>query len=201
MNEKIESENKELINENNERYELKYDKNGRLIKEAGFDDRVRHYGYDAAGRLVSHTDGDNRITQFKRDALGQLLKKWSSDQDISRYEYDPLGRLVHATNHHAELEFKFSDNGQLIEERQNNVRLRHEYDLNNQRSATLINNQRIDYEYNGQGLFKRIAYNGATGGVPAPAQFADAGNRQDHRGDKQFFCIRSHGTLDPATCH
>ncbi|MCG6968204.1 MAG: DUF6531 domain-containing protein [Gammaproteobacteria bacterium] len=151
-----------LINENGECYSLLYDKNQRLIKEVGFDGRVQHYGYDAAGHLVSHTDGDNRITQFKRDALGQLLKKWSSDQDISRYEYDPLGRLSRAVNHHAELEFKYSDNGRLVEERQNNVRLRHEYDLNKQRSATLINNQRIDYEYNGQGLFKRIAYNGST---------------------------------------
>jgi RHS repeat-associated protein len=151
-----------LINENGERYELHYDKNERLIKETGFDGRVQHYGYDAAGNLVSHTDGVNRITQFKRDALGQLLKKWSSDQDISRYEYDPLGRLVHAINKDSELGFKYSDNGQLIEERQNGIRLRHEYDLNNQRSASLFNNEHIDYDYNGQGLFKRIAYNGHT---------------------------------------
>jgi RHS repeat-associated protein len=151
-----------LTNENGERYELHYDNNERLTKEVGFDGRAQHYGYDGAGHLVSHSDGNSRITQFKRDALGQLLKKWSSDQDISRYEYDPLGRLVYANNKDAELEFKYSDNGQLIEERQNGTRLRHEYDLNNQRSATGFNNERIEYEYNGQGLFKRIAYNGRT---------------------------------------
>ncbi len=112
-----------LTNQNGESYEFRYDDQGALVRESGFDGKVTEYAYNDGGQLIESRSGNIRI-EYDRDDLGRLTAKRVCRKDdpvhvvTTHYQYDVLGRLQSVTAPHATHRYSYGDAGHLVGEEQ-----------------------------------------------------------------------------------
>ena len=164
-----------LINPKGERCHLRWDLDGRLVEQVGFDGRTRRCDYDAAGRLVTLAERmpDDpqplRLTRLERDLSGRLTTKTTADGQIFQYAYDPLGRLLRAQREGPRLAdpahevcFEYDALGRTTREIQDGLSLAHEFDALGRRTrSSLPDGQELRFAWDAHGRLETVSLDGA----------------------------------------
>ncbi|WP_193764377.1 RHS repeat protein [Hafnia alvei] len=115
----------EITNAKDEHYQLRYDADGRLCEEIGFDNLKTTYQHDANGHLIEKQEFGNQhneppfITAYQRDPKGRLLLKTLPDGHSVIYQYNPQGQLVSVEEGATLLYYEYDTVGRLSAEHQN----------------------------------------------------------------------------------
>jgi RHS repeat-associated protein len=121
-----------IRNPRGERYELKYDRAGRIVEERTFDGRVLRYGYDLADRLHRVDLPDGAFRELSYDPVGNIVQESSTHGDIE-YARDPQGWLIEATLVEgpvtSRVRFERDAFGRVIAEEQDGQAIRYEHDI------------------------------------------------------------------------
>ncbi|WP_437840095.1 RHS repeat-associated core domain-containing protein [Sorangium sp. So ce1153] len=131
----------QIENPKGERYELRYDRAGRVVEERTFDGRVIRYSYNASGRLHRIERPDETWREFVYDTLGNLVEDTSPHGPIT-FERDSQGRLLKATLEEgpvvSTVTFERDHFGRVVAETQDGKTFRYEYDAESRVTARIL---------------------------------------------------------------
>ncbi|TBL93452.1 RHS repeat-associated core domain-containing protein [Hafnia alvei] len=149
----------EITNAKGEHYQLRYDADGRLCEEIGFDNLKTTYQHDANGHLIEKQEFGNQhneppfITAYQRDPKGRLLLKTLPDGHTVTYQYNPQGQLVSVEEGATLLYYEYDTVGRLSAEHQNGYTQRYRYDVCGRLVGTQLPDfQWLEYHYQNQQL-------------------------------------------------
>jgi RHS repeat-associated protein len=122
---------KVIINPKGERFELGYDRAGRITEMQSFDGARTRYQYDTAGRVARVEEQDGSWRSFAYDAGGRLVNE-ACPHGAQELCYDKHGNLVEALleDHHGNVvvELQRDDLGRIVADLQNGRGVRYAYD-------------------------------------------------------------------------
>jgi RHS repeat-associated protein len=192
-----------LLNEHNEVYHFKYDANGRVIEEKGFDGLKRQFIRDRAGKIIRVIRPGNRFTEYAYDLAGNLVRAEYSDGSWEVRSYNKEGKLIEAQNENNKIVFERDAAGRILKEMQEDYSVISKYDTLGKRievksslgafikiernEAGFVNrmdvgnnegiNWAAQFKYNALGLeTERLL----PGGIVAAFQYDRAGHPVDH---------------------
>ncbi len=152
-----------VVNEREERYQLKRDGLGRIVEEVDYWGQPRRYEYGPLGELQRSIDPLGQAIVYRTDTLGRVVQKEVPDPRqpdgirTETFSYDRRGQLTVAANPTSRVELRYDDAGRLVEERQgDDFVIAYRYDALGQRierrtqlktgSATVAHTVHYDYD-------------------------------------------------------
>lgn len=153
-----------IENPKGERYELRYDRAGRVVEERTFDGRLIRYGYDASGRLHRIERPDETWREFAYDPLGNVVEEASPHGPIT-FERDPEGRLLKAVLEEglmvSTVSFERDEFGRVVAETQDGQTIRYSYDTESRVAARILPTGDVTrYQYDLDGELAEVEHGG-----------------------------------------
>ena len=147
-----------LLNEHKEVYRFKYDANGKIVQETGFDGLKRQFTRDRAGKVVRTDRPGNRFTEYEYDLAGRLTRAEYSDGSWEIYSYDKAGRLTEAVNENSRVKLSRDAAGRIVKEEQDGYTVESKYDKLGRRMQLKSSlGVMVDLERNAAGFVSRMA--------------------------------------------
>src|SRR5262249_2151396 len=151
-----------IVNELGERYEIKRDLAGRIVKERGFDGRARELWYDRVGRCREMVDAQEKRTKIERDACGRVIKQIVPQKPVlgdplpkgeeHEYTFDALGRVVGAKNEACAVTFVRDPLGRIVSEQSDGITVESKYDTAGDRVCRRTSlGDETTYDFDGNG--------------------------------------------------
>lgn len=117
-----------LINEEGNLYSFKYDGNGNVIEENGFDGLKHRFTYDKVGHVIKVERPGGKEKVYDYDANGKIIGIKYNNETMDKFKYNEMGNLVETENENCCIKFELDIMGKIKKETQNGHIIEYEYD-------------------------------------------------------------------------